>query len=171
MQSFSWLIEGVIAGSGLPGRLVIPSLGHTSHPLEKLENDFEFLRDRGIRSVLSLTEQPLDRTTVQAYGFEYLHVPVLDMTAPRIEDIHRSMAFIERSEIRTMPVLVHCAIGRGRTGAMLACYLVWKGSGATEAIRRVRSMRPGSIETMSQEEAVLEYESIRRTPHREKAGP
>jgi len=44
-------------------------------------------------------------------------------------------------------VLVHCAAGIGRTGAVLAAYLIrTENLSATEAIFRVRSQRPGSIE-------------------------
>jgi atypical dual specificity phosphatase len=154
------LIEGVVAGSAVPGRLFIPSVGHTSHPREKLENDLRFLGERGIRAILSLTEQPLDTETVRSFGFDYLHIPVFDMSAPRMDDVERAMAFIERAKDYARPVLIHCTIGRGRTGTMLACYLVRKGFGAREAIQEVRAKRPGSIETPDQELAVQEYEAL-----------
>ena len=162
MQSFSWLIDGVIAGSGYPGRLFLPAVGHTSHPLEKLENDLRFLWGQGVRAILSLTEQPLDGETVRTFGFDYGHVPVPDMTAPGMADIARAMTFIEAAERQQKPVLVHCAIGRGRTGAILACYLVRKGADATDAIRQVRARRPGSIETFDQENAVHNYQALLR---------
>lgn len=48
--------------------------------------------------------------------------------------------------------------GHGRTGTMLACYLVktQKISGA-DAIRRIRELRQGSIETHEQEKAVVQF--------------
>lgn len=162
MQSFSWLIDGVIAGSGVPGRLFIPAAGYTSHPREKLENDLRFLREQGIRAILSLTEQPLDGETVRTFGFDALHVPIFDMSAPRMDQVERALTFIERAERQARPVLVHCTVGRGRTGTMLACYLVRKGAGAETAIRQVRARRPGSIETFDQEQAVHDYESLLR---------
>jgi len=162
VQSFSWLVDGVIAGAGLPGRLFIPAAGHTSHPLEKLENDLRFLWDRGIRAILSLTEQPLHAETLRAFGFDHLHIPIFDMSAPRMDEVERALTFIERAERQARPVLVHCAVGRGRTGTMLACYLVRKGASAREAIRQVREKRPGSIETFDQEQAVHDYESLLR---------
>ena len=60
---------------------------------------------------------------------------------------------------------VHCAMGRGRTGTMLACYLVSKeGYSAEEAITEVRKRRKNSIETRTQENAVMEFErSLKRS--------
>lgn len=50
-------------------------------------------------------------------------------------------------------------MGCGRTGTMLACYLVSKeGYSAEEAIAEVRRRRRYSIETRTQEKAVLEFE-------------
>ena len=54
---------------------------------------------------------------------------------------------------------MHCAMGRGRTGTMLACYLVAKeGYSGDEAIDEIRRRRRGSIETRRQEAAVREFE-------------
>lgn len=55
-------------------------------------------------------------------------------------------------------VAVHCMHGHGRTGTMLACYLVknMKMSGI-DAIRKIRKLRQGSIETHEQEKAVVQF--------------
>jgi atypical dual specificity phosphatase len=45
----------------------------------------------------------------------------------------------------------------GRTGVVLACYLVAKGQTPQNAIARVRRLRPGSIETDEQEQSVIEF--------------
>ena len=49
---------------------------------------------------------------------------------------------------------MHCGAGIGRTGTMIACYLVDKGFSAEEAIQLVRQARPGSIETREQEQVI-----------------
>ncbi|XP_016379397.1 dual specificity protein phosphatase 23 [Sinocyclocheilus rhinocerous] len=55
-------------------------------------------------------------------------------------------------------VAVHCLHGFGRTGTMLACYLV-KSRKITgiDAINEIRSIRRGSIETREQEQMVVQF--------------
>ena len=150
----------MIAASGIPGRLFIPSPEQISYPIEKLEVDLRFLWDHGIRAILSLTEQQLDLKTVQYFSFDYLHLPIPDMTAPAIDQILLAIAFIDRSVGLKKPLLTHCLVGRGRTGTILACYMVWKGQKAQQAITGIRDIRPGSIETLDQESTVVDYEAF-----------
>ena len=52
--------------------------------------------------------------------------------------------------------------GLGRTGVVLAAYFVAKGATAQNAIARVRRLRPGSVETDEQAEAIEHYARRRR---------
>jgi atypical dual specificity phosphatase len=61
---------------------------------------------------------------------------------------------IERAREQQMGVAVHCAAGLGRTGVIVACYLITLGRTADEAIDEIRNLRPGSIETAEQVEAI-----------------
>ena len=69
------------------------------------------------------------------------------------------MSIVDRETNVGGRVAIHCAMGCGRTGTMLACYLVNKqGLSADEAIAETRKRRKGSIENRKQEQAVRDYE-------------
>ena len=65
--------------------------------------------------------------------------------------------FIDRETAAKRPVVVSCYAGIGRTGTVLACYLIHRGQDPVDAINRIRELRPGSIQTPEQEEAVYGY--------------
>jgi len=141
--SFSWLIPNEVAAMSRPGSDV---------------KSFEFLADKGIEAVVSLTESPLPKAFIEEFGFEYHHVPVRDFTAPTLKQVDQLVRFITKTRERGKVVAVHCGAGLGRTGTVLSCYLVSQGYSAQDAIAKVRSVRPGSVETQGQEDLVVLYE-------------
>ena len=67
-------------------------------------------------------------------------------------DIVKEMIFTVEKELKN--VLVHCHAGKGRTGIVIACYLIFKYHiCAKEAAQIVRNERKGAIENKDQ----LEY--------------
>jgi len=69
--------------------------------------------------------------------------------------------FIHQNITNGKSIMVHCAGGRGRTGTILACYLVkYQNYSANDAIEKVREERPGSIQSTSQEAAIEHYEKF-----------
>jgi len=68
---------------------------------------------------------------------------------------------------------VHCGAGLGRTGTVLACYLVSRGLTAEQAIGEVRLARPGAVEAVSQVAFVYAYEALLRSrePRASRGGP
>jgi atypical dual specificity phosphatase len=141
-RNFGWIERSKLAGSGRPGS----------------ESELRALKEEGIRAIVSLTGTPLKPDVVRKLGFEYLHSHMSGQ--PSVEQLREILRFIERMNAQSKPVLVHCGEGIGRTGTVLAAYLISQGNQAGEAIEKVRNQRPGSVQTPEQEQALRELEYI-----------
>lgn len=141
--SYRWVIPGRLAGSGQPG-LLAPA-----------EEDFAFLAAEGIRTVFTLTERPLSEP-MRDPRFLWEHFPIDDMRHPTPR---AAEGFCTRvaDAMRQGAVLVHCKAGLGRTGTMLACVLVSLGKEPQEAIREVRRVNPGYLQTPGQERFIAHF--------------
>lgn len=151
-NGFSWIDEGRVAGSRRPGTL------------RPLDEELRLLHEAGIRAVLSLTETPLDPGALSALDLVGERVPVPDFHPPSLSDIDTAVSFIQTNVDAGRPVVVHCTAGLGRTGTILACWLVHQGVAPDTAIETIRARRPGSIETWAQEQRVFEYAAVLRGP-------
>jgi atypical dual specificity phosphatase len=134
--NFSFVVPGKLAGMSRPDH-----------------DASELLRQAGITGILTLTENPLPDAVRE--GFEYLHLGIADFTAPTLNQISHAVEFINFVK---GPVAAHCFAGIGRTGTILAAYLVSEGTPSNEAVGKVRRLRPHSLETAAQEAVVYEYE-------------
>jgi atypical dual specificity phosphatase len=75
-----------------------------------------------------------------------------------MEKIDHTIDFIQERIKNGEPTMVHCAAGVGRTGTILACYLIkYHNFSVKDAIDKVRKERPGSIQSESQEIAIGLY--------------
>ncbi|MBP5233346.1 MAG: dual specificity protein phosphatase family protein [Planctomycetes bacterium] len=144
--NFSFVIPGKLAGMGHPG-MVSP-----------LEGELMQLRRLGIAAIVTLNERPLEQAALRAVGFDYLFLPLADFTTPTPAQIDEFVAWVRARNDEGKAVCVHCSAGMGRTGTMLACYLVALGESAAEALDSVRRIRPGSVETLEQERCIHDFE-------------
>jgi len=145
---FSWVIEDKLCGMPLPG------------PTGSLAADLSFLQSRRIGLLVSLTGKVPGEGNFGQYGIESLHIPVPDFHAPTMEQLRDFVAAVNERLATGQRVGVHCHAGKGRTGTFLAAYFVARGLTAPDAITRIREMRPGSVETAAQEEAIAEFANL-----------
>jgi atypical dual specificity phosphatase len=134
----------------------------------KTDAALEALQASGIRLLINLHERAHTTDRLAAYGLTSLHIPIADFSTPTPDQLEQAIGAIDAARARNERVAVHCGAGLGRTGTVLACYLVTQGETAHAAIQRVRELRPGSIETGEQAEAIRQFEATRR---RETPGP
>ncbi len=147
LPNFSWLIKNKIAGVSRPWS----------------QDALILLKSLGVSALLSLTEEPLSSELLDKFELRAEHVPIADFSAPTIAQIEQAITVINGFLKDEIAVAVHCGAGVGRTGTILACYFVWQGISANEAISRVRTLRPSSIETPEQEGVIALYEHFRDT--------
>ncbi len=152
---------------GLPGRLGLtvapgrwrPGLDHASDTL--VRDDLLHLRDvHGAKVLVTLLEAfemrkiaiPELLPTARKLRLRSIWFPIPDVSVP--SDMDATVALV--GDIvghmrRGETVVVHCRGGLGRSGTIAACVLVARGRTPAEAIRMVRSARPGAVEVQDQE--------------------
>lgn len=150
MFRFYWLEPQVLAGCSRPGARP----GRHSAADEDLTADLAALRSHGVGALLSLTETALPAGPLAQHGLNVLHLPVPDFHPPSPEQLNLALRFIDEQRAEGRAVAVHCLAGQGRTGSVLAAWLIRDGLGPREAIAQVRSICPGAIEAAAQERAI-----------------
>jgi atypical dual specificity phosphatase len=160
--NFNWVIEGKLAGSGLPS---------SSKEIRWLA------KQQGIRSIVTIKEKPLpsewfgSSTGINSNStnnddnnpkIDYFHISIEDYGVPSVEELDYVVNYITRQIDKGKPVMVHCSGGRGRTGTILAAYLIKNEKGdmnAEQAIKKINKIRGGeSIQSKDQERIVFDYE-------------
>ena len=140
-DNFSWIIEEKLAGSAIP----------TS------KEEIDWIKQEGVKSIVTIREEPLEDEWIK--DVNYLHVHSNDMGIPEFSDLVNSVDFIHQRITNDEPVMVHCLAGLGRTGTILACYMIkYQKMSTQDAIDFVREQRHGSIQSYPQEEIIFRFE-------------
>ncbi len=148
-------IYGWIVGHPMNFSFVDEYVAGSARPMSAKE--VKWFREKGISSILSLTEEPLKKDWID--GFDYLDVRIENHSIPSLEQISKSVEFLISEIAKGKKIVVHCAAGQGRTGTILAAYLTsTKKTNPKESVKSVRAMRGGSVEKKQEETVVSYYE-------------
>jgi atypical dual specificity phosphatase len=134
-EDFSWIERPRLAAMAQPYSL----------------EDYQWLREQGVQVIISLSESVPRRAWINEAGLFSIHIPIEDMHAPTQQQIDGCLGAIDKANANDFGVAIHCTAGLGRTGTMIACWLVVQGMSARDAMEKVRRLRPGSIETEEQD--------------------
>jgi hypothetical protein len=144
-----WAVPGVLAGMPMP--FVHPQRRENfGGPLEAFSDDLPVLAQAGIGAVVSLLNIPGDAAVYASAGFGYHLMPIPDGAPPSVAQFVDFLRFFREQRALDRVIVVHCAAGLGRTGTVLAGYLIAGGASVESAIASIRQARPGAIETSEQ---------------------
>lgn len=107
-------------------------------------SDIETLQGNKVQAILDVTAE-FDGLDWSAYQSDctYLNVPVLDHTSPTPEQLHTAINWIDQQITAGKKVVVHCALGRGRSVLIMAAYLLARDDtlSVKDALNKIKSVR------------------------------
>lgn len=124
-------------------------------PIQKIEpqlylacrlsgSDVAALKEEGVDAILDVTAE-FDGLDWSAYQYDcaYLNIPVLDHTSPTPEQLTTAINWIQQQTSAGKKVVVHCALGRGRSVLTVAAWLLAKDQtlSVMDAMNQIQSVR------------------------------
>lgn len=106
--------------------------------------DIEHMKENGVTAILDVTAE-FDGLDWTAYKLDlaYLNLPVLDHTSPNEDQLNTAINWIDQQIKSGRKVVVHCALGRGRSVLTMAAYLLARDNtlSVIDALNQIQSIR------------------------------
>ncbi|MGE8318719.1 MAG: ATP-binding cassette domain-containing protein [Comamonas sp.] len=147
-RGFAWVVPGRLAGTPKPG------------VVQSIDVDLTALRTCGVTTLVTLTETNMDQAALARHGMRNVFLPVKDREPPSVAQLQMLMIKMKRLLLGGEVLAVHCLAGLGRTGTVLAAWLIFEGVTAEEALRRVRAIESQYVQSDVQEAILFEYEEL-----------
>ncbi|EFO22128.1 hypothetical protein LOAG_06358 [Loa loa] len=119
------------------------SVIENGYPYHAPEVYFDYFRAHNISTIIRLNKRMYDAKRFLDAGFEHIDLFFVDGSVPSDEIVERFINVVDNAR---GGVAVHCKAGLGRTGTLIACWLMKEyGVTAAESIAWLRICRPGSV--------------------------
>ena len=96
------------------------------------------IRENGIDAIVNLCAECYDLHQLEkGAGFDVWYVAVQDENVPSMEDLESTLVWMAEGIKNGRKILVHCRFGIGRTGTIVAAYLMREGFSFKEAMAKM----------------------------------
>jgi len=119
---------------------ITPDLAVGYAPMSYAE--LESIKSQGVDAIVNLCAEFSDLHEIEEErGFEVYYLPIVDETAPDMEEMEKGLAWLDEAIYLGKKVLVHCRHGIGRTGTFITSYLLRRGLGLKVASKKLKYTR------------------------------